>query len=70
MSVGVARYAALALSVALGVGAGAGTAYVLDGIRDTSTNDPLGLGVDLVNQGCTGEAIIIQTPTAGGYGTP
>lgn len=60
MSVGVLRYAALALSVALGLGAGAGAAYVVDRTdRTDGAADPLGLGIELVNQRCTGESIII-----------
>lgn len=60
MRIGGLRIAALAASVALGMAAGAAAAYVVsDEPTGELASDPLGIGADLVNQGCTGESILV-----------
>jgi hypothetical protein len=60
------RVIALLVAAALGIGGGVATALVVQGedAPHTSTfNDPLHLGIPLVDQDCTGESLLVV-----GYG--
>lgn len=61
MGTGWVRWLALLMAVVLGVGAGAGAARLVHDADDASVSadDPLRIGASLVNQGCTGESVIV-----------
>jgi hypothetical protein len=65
------RILAVAVSAVLGVAAGVTTALVMD---EDQAGDPLGLGVPLVNQSCTGRFLLVTatgtTESALGPGIP
>lgn len=52
-----AHLLAVAVSAVLGVIAGVATGFVVDG--NTVTSDPLGVGVPLVNQPCSGKSLLV-----------
>lgn len=60
MRIGWLRGAVLVLAVVLGLSSGLAASHIVDQQdRDGAAQDPLNLGADLVNQGCTGGNIIV-----------